>query len=339
MTAPALRAAPVVFLLGAGPAAAAAPMSYLEGFGARAYPVVSLTWALIALSVVVVLIITVLVVVGIARRRRDHDDGGAAVRRDGTGPALRWIYAGLALTTLTLGVFVTATMVTMAAIRAPATTPAVTVSITGHQWWWEARYSAAEVSRTFTTANELHIPVGEPVRIVLNSADVIHSFWVPALGGKMDLIPGQTNAMWIEADHRGVYRGICNEYCGLQHAHMAFRVFADAPEDFAAWWDRQLNDAPEPQTEALARGEALFVRECGACHAVRGTVANGAFGPDLSHLMDRTTLASGTLPNTVGHLSAWIADPQHLKPGTTMPNPDISGPELALIRNFLLTLE
>jgi cytochrome c oxidase subunit 2 len=201
------------------------------------------------------------------------------------------------------------------------------------------RYVSDAPSRIFETANEIHIPVGEPVRLKLTSADVIHTFWVPAISGKTDLIPGQTNVTWLQADEPGVYWGQCNEYCGRQHAHMALRLFADPPEEFQAWWDAQLESAEPPETELGRTGQTNFVLRCGACHAVRGTLAGGDRGPDLTHLMSRTTLAAGMLPNTVGHLSGWIANPQFIKPGSEMPNLDLSGPQLDAIRSYLLTLD
>jgi cytochrome c oxidase subunit 2 len=189
------------------------------------------------------------------------------------------------------------------------------------------------------TANEIHIPVGEPVRLKLGSADVIHTFWVPTLSGKTDLIPGQTNLTWLEADTPGVYRGQCNEYCGQQHAHMALAVYADAPDEFGAWWDRQVQAADRPEAAAVSQGQRQFLLRCGACHAVRGTLAGGRVGPDLTHLMSRSTIAAGMLPNTVGHLSGWVANPQFIKPGSKMPNLELSGPELDEIRSYLLTLQ
>ncbi len=200
------------------------------------------------------------------------------------------------------------------------------------------RYKSDDPSREFTTANEIHVPVGEPVRFELRSADVIHTFWVPALSGKTDLIPGQTNTTWLEADAPGVYRGQCNEYCGQQHAHMALSLYADPPDQFQSWWDGQLRSAPAPAAPAAASGQRQFQQKCAACHSVRGSLAGGRVGPDLTHLMSRGTIAAGLLPNMVGNLSGWIANPQVLKPGCKMPNLELSGPELQAIRSYLLTL-
>lgn len=227
----------------------------------------------------------------------------------------------------------------LAAIASPARPPRVTVDVVGHQWWWEVRYDADDPAQAFTTANEIHIPVGRPVRVKLNGADVIHSFWVPALSGKTDTIPGRTNVAWLQADRPGVYRGQCAEYCGVEHAHMALYVVADPPAAFAAWRQAQLQSASAPLTPAAIQGVAVFQARCSACHTVRGTEAGGLVGPDLTHLMSRSTIAAGTLPNSPASLSGWIANPQALKPGARMPPTYLSAGELAQVRAYLETLK
>lgn len=354
MRAPALRragafagawlVAGTVFGLGAGPGWAQQDfqrlsLSYLESAGARGEPVTNLIWGLLLLSIAVVVAVGVLVVTGIAsrgtRERAEFSDGLPVVR---TGGGLGWIYAGLIATTIALAAYTVWTVNILAAIADPAEEPLVTIEVVGHQWWWEVRYTGGDPEQVFETANEIHIPAGEPVRLRLRSADVIHSFWVPALSGKTDLIPGQVNETWIEADEAGVYRGQCAEYCGEQHAHMALRVFADPPEAFAEWRRGQLALAQPPETETAQAGQRQFNLHCGACHRIRGTVAGGELGPDLTHLMSRTTIAANTLPNTPGHLSGWIANPQTIKPGSKMPRLDISGPQLDAIRAYLTAL-
>jgi len=203
---------------------------------------------------------------------------------------------------------------------------------------WRARYRDKEQPSAFLTANELHIPVGRPVRVELASDDVIHSFWIPQLAGKIDAIPGRTNVLWMQADRPGTYRGQCGEFCGAQHAHMAMVVVAEAPADYAAWRQRQLAPAREAQGP-LAAGQASFVAHCGACHTVRGTQAGGILGPDLTHLMSRKAIAAGILPNTRGNLAAWIADPQSIKPGTRMPAARISPQDLQVVLAWLATLD
>jgi cytochrome c oxidase subunit 2 len=226
----------------------------------------------------------------------------------------------------------------LAQIQAPATKPAVTIEITGRQWWWQVRYLSDDVSRQFTTANEIHIPVSVPVRLKLIGGDVIHSFWVPQLAGKMDAIPGQTNETWIEVAAPGAYAGQCTEYCGVQHAKMALLVVAETAGDFRQWSVHQLTAPNTPEGQAMA-GRHDFQASCAGCHAVRGTDADGSLGPDLSHLMQRHTIASGVLPNNDATLAHWIADPQGLKPGNRMPTLPLPENQLADIHAYLKTLD
>lgn len=315
-------------------------MTYTVGFGAKNYPVVTLLWALLIVSALVIAIVTALLLAGLLQRRDTPPTGDprqVPLGRSGNG--LAWIYIGTAVSAVVLIGAAVWTFSTLAAVSVPPRALALKIDIIGHQWWWEVRYGSGETAKVFTTANEIHIPTGQPVGLTLTSADVIHSFWVPQLTGKTDTIPGQRNESWLEADKPGIYRGQCTEYCGLQHAHMALAVIAETPENFNAWWAAQLQDAPAPQSPTLAAGEQNFVAHCGICHTVRGTKAGGRLGPDLSHLMSRTTIAAGTLPNTPGYLSGWIADPQHIKPGNMMPILDLTGPQLAAIREYVETLK
>jgi cytochrome c oxidase subunit 2 len=296
-----------------------------------------LLWGLIWLSVVVVAIVTLAVVVGIAvRATGDRDPAAVKVERSGNG--LWWIYGGVGLSTLVLLAFVGWTIATMAGIAKPPRPAAFTIEVSARQWWWGFTYDEAGPDKAFTTANEIHIPVGVPVHFALNSPDVIHSFWVPALGGKTDVIPGRTNEMWLEADKPGVYRGQCSEYCGEEHAQMALFVFAEPAPQFEAWRAAQAADATTPAGAAGA-GEAQFVARCGRCHAVRGSAARGELGPDLTHLMSRTSIAAGMLANSIGNLAGWIANPQGIKPDAKMPNIDLSGPELQSMLAYLETLK
>jgi cytochrome c oxidase subunit 2 len=315
------------------------PMAYLRTFGPRADPVTGLTWGLLDLSMAVVTIVTLLVVVGVLLRRQRLGASGFAnlpVGREGGG--LSWIWIGVGLTLVALIGSLGWTVAVMAAVGSPAARPALTLEVTGHQWWWEVRYLGQGPDQTFVTANEIHIPAGRPVLLRLKGADVIHSFWIPALSGKTDTIPGRTNVAWLQADRAGVYRGQCTEYCGLQHAHMAAFVVAEPPAAFEAWRQAQLQPATPAPTGAMELGEQTFVQHCGACHAVRGTAAGGVAGPDLTHLMSRATLAAGTLPNTRAGLAGWIANPQGVKPGTLMPATDLSGPQLGQVSAYLETL-
>jgi cytochrome c oxidase subunit 2 len=313
------------------------PLNYLTSDGPRADPVTGLTWGLIVLSVAVVTIITVAVATGVwVRRDRNKVADLAAVRvLRPPGDGMTWIYVGMPLTVIALAVFLVWTMRVLAAVDAPPRPPRVTLEVTGRQWWWQLRYLDPSGKPLFATANEIHVPVGEPVLIKLLGGDVIHSFWVPALTGKTDTIPGRQNLSWIQANHAGVYRGQCTEYCGLQHAHMAVFVMAEAPAAYAAWRAGQM----APAAASSLPGEAVFVAKCGGCHTVVGTRAHGLKGPDLTHLMSRRTIAAGVLENTVDNLSGWISDPQAQKPGTLMKTTYLSGPQLHDVVGYLETLK
>jgi len=331
-------ALPLPLLVAPFCAAAAQPMSYLRTFGPAGDPVTQLGWGLGVVSVAVCVIVGVLLLYGTLKRRRAPlAPRELAVHADSGGTS--WIYIGVGISTVVLLVCATWTMVTVAAVAMPASADDTTVQITAAQWWWDVRYRNRDPSKVFSTANEIHIPVGRPVRFDLGSPDVIHSFWVPQLAGKIDVIPGQTNTLWLQADAPGTYRGQCAEYCGAQHAHMAMWVIADDPKDYVAWSERQLRPAAPPSSPALQHGESAFVANCGACHTVRGTGAGGILGPDLTHLMSRGTIAAGLLPNTPGNLGAWIANAQALKPDSRMPSMSISGAELSAIVAYLQTLQ
>jgi cytochrome c oxidase subunit 2 len=189
------------------------------------------------------------------------------------------------------------------------------------------------------TANYIHIPAGVPVRVHLGSQDVIHSFWVPELHGKLDMIPGQTNSFWLQADNPGEYKGICAEFCGTQHAKMLFLVVAQPPDEFAAWLEQQQQPAAVPAEPLAQQGLQVFLTGgCVECHAVRGTDATGNLGPDLTHIASRRTLGAGILPNNPGNLGGWIADPQHIKPGNLMPDSPLTGEELQALLAYMATL-
>lgn len=319
---------------------AATPLSYMHAEGARAAPINTLLWALTGVSLAVIVMTIALVLGGMLGGVRAGNllPGRLEVTRGPSG--IVWIIAGVGGSALVLFGAMIWTVVTLAAVASPpAQTADLTIEVTGHQWWWEVLYKGNSPDQQIRTANEIHVPVGRTVAVQLRSADVIHSFWIPALNGKTDLIPGQINETWFEAGRPGVYRGQCTEYCGRQHAHMGLEVIADDPERFEAWKRHALEPAPAPPTPQAQADADMFVRKCGACHTVAGTRAGGVLGPDLSHLMGRQTIAAATMPNTISNLSGWIADPQHIKPGAYMPRLDVSGPELVQIRRFLETLQ
>jgi cytochrome c oxidase subunit II len=204
---------------------------------------------------------------------------------------------------------------------------ALKITVVGHQFWWEARYPNGNV----VTANEIHIPVRTPVVVSVTSDDVIHSFWVPELNRKMDLEPGRTNQVEIYASKVGRYRGQCAEFCGLQHAHMAFWVFADPPAVFARWLDRE--QRPATQTSQL------FLDKCSNCHRIQGTPATAKVGPDLTHVGSRTTIGAGTIPNTLADMEQWIAHPQEVKPGNLMPDLDLTDGQVHELATYLESLK
>lgn len=208
------------------------------------------------------------------------------------------------------------------------------VRVVGHQWWWELEYP----DHGFVTANELHLPLGQVAFLTLESEDVIHSFWLPQLSGKLDVIPNRTNTMWIEPQKTGMFVGQCAEYCGTQHANMLLRVFVHTPEDFERWVREQQQEAR--RDAAHADGRALFATTaCVNCHTVRGLTEIGSFGPDLTHLMSRTTLAAGAAANDEASLVEWLTDPDHIKPGARMPAMKLSDSQIARVAGYLSSLE
>jgi cytochrome c oxidase subunit 2 len=222
-------------------------------------------------------------------------------------------------------------------IRTPT---ALRIQVTGNQWWWDVQYENDIPSLQVTTANEIHIPVGRPVRIDLLSTDVIHSLWIPNLQGKIDLIPGRLNELWLQADRAGVYRGQCAEYCGLQHAKMALVVVAEPSDDFERWLAANRAPAVPPSTPLQQRGKEVVEHgPCAMCHNITGTPAGAHGGPDLTHVGSRSTIGAGTLPNTPGYLGGWIADPQHIKPGNRMPTPGLDDEQLQAVIAYLESLK
>jgi cytochrome c oxidase subunit 2 len=329
-----MRFAGAVMLLGLSTTAVeAVPLQYLSGASDKAQPVVWLTWGVLVVSVAVIIIIGLLLAAAIWHRPGLRMGIGERTALGGEAGGLNWLWIGVSLSALVLLVTVVWTVLVLADIQVPASKPAVTIEVTGKQWWWQVRYMSDDPAQSFTTANEIHIPVGVPVRLKLIGGDVIHSFWVPQLAGKMDAIPGQINETWIDARAPGTYDGQCTEYCGVQHAKMLLRVVAQTPQDFRTWWSHQLS-APNGTSDA-----SEFLGHCGNCHAVRGTQAKGSFGPDLSHLMQRQTLASASMPNDEVTLSRWIANPQELKPGNRMPAIKLSAQEHAQIMTYLKALQ
>jgi cytochrome c oxidase subunit II len=297
------------------------------GYGARR--VAGLWWLLFWIAVGVFVVVVALLGWSLLRRRR----AGTQVR---AGDAVRFIVvAGLILPLLILGLVYAISLGDMAALGNRPGAAAMTIEVTGHEWWWEARYPQTGA----VTANEIHIPVGETVRVKLTTADVLHSFWVPQLAPKTDMIAGRTNDAWLRAEKPGRYRGQCAEYCGLQHAHMAFLVVAEPRADFDSWLNR-LSRPRQPSTAAEQRGLQVFEQSaCASCHTIRGTTAQGRVGPDLSNVGSRWSIGAGTVPNDPGHLGGWIANSQTVKPGNKMPPQPVAAADMQDLLAYLESLK
>jgi cytochrome c oxidase subunit 2 len=309
-----------------------APLNYfLHAHGPAAGPTMLLGWIFAAIAVATCLIVAALLLIAM-RRRRAGGDGNALVHSGSSG--IKWLAIGTGISTaILLGMTVYALIVLdQVGNRPPGA--AIDITVTAYDWWWRADYPGRD---GFTTANEIHIPVGVPVRLRLDSADVIHAFWVPQLAGKTQAIPGIHNEQWLQADTAGAYAGQCTQYCGVQHAHMAFRVIAETPERYAAW--RAAQAMPTSSPPAVNEGRTLFTSRCGGCHTVRGSEANGEHGPDLTHLQSRTTIAAGTLQNTPDNLLQWIRHAQAIKPGNRMPDINLNPSEAVQLSAFLATLQ
>jgi cytochrome c oxidase subunit 2 len=298
----------------------------------------ALLWVFIGVCSTIWLL--VMLVLAIAISRRHKPDRPPLQRHAGQEKASALIVgAAVTATVLIIGGL---TFLSYAATR-PFRSEAddtLLVRLRGYQWWWQVTYSDPDPAKTFQTANEIHIPVGRPVRFELSAADVIHSFWVPNLLGKQDLIPGRSNQVTLTADHPGVYRGQCAEFCGLQHAHMALLVIADDPAGFDAWRNGQIRQAPSSDDPDAVKGRQFVTSHaCAACHTIRGTPAAGTLGPDLTHVASRQTIAAGLLPTTRGSLAAWIVDPQTIKPGNNMPMVPMSADDVTSVSAYLATLK
>lgn len=252
----------------------------------------------------------------------------------------RLVAAATAAAVLGLFALIGASLATDRALAGLPLRGALQVEVTAHQWWWELRYDDADGRKVFTTANELHLPVGRPVQLTLQSADVIHSLWLPSLAGKKDLVPGRPSSLLLQVDRPSVHRGPCAEFCGAQHAQMALLVVAEPPAQFEAWAAGQRRSAAAPADALHARGRAIVTEgACALCHGLAGTPASGRTAPDLTHLASRRQLAAGALPNTPETLARWIADPQRFKPGTTMPAYPLPADDLRAVVAYLGSLQ
>jgi cytochrome c oxidase subunit 2 len=313
----------------------------LQAFGPQAAHIVDLWRVFLAICTLVFLAVMVALALAIRRAPRAPSREPPDLRTVNVPePRLaRNVSAAVGASIVLLLVLLGASVFTDRAIARLPLQDAVNIEVTAHQWWWTVKYVGGPVSETFETANEIHVPVGRPVIVKLKSDDVIHSLWVPSLAGKRDLVPGRTATLAFRADHPGVYRGQCAEFCGFQHTFMAFEVHAHPPADYEQWRQAQLAPPPAPAGAAAQRGQSLFQSiQCAMCHTVQGTLAQGKRAPDLTHLASRRTIAAGTLPNTPENLASWITDPHRHKPGVNMPANALSAEDLAALVAYLGTL-
>ncbi|MDQ7978873.1 cytochrome c oxidase subunit II [Paraburkholderia sp. SARCC-3016] len=334
---------PAVFAAYATRAAGAEPQqNALQPAGVQAAHIGQLWNFTLVVCAIVFAAVLLATLVALMRSRRG--DGTAAPNLDSlTRPERRTrrsvIAASIVSVVALCGLIVADVLTDRALSKLPVDNP-VRIDMTGQQWWWQVHYPEGRGQAGFTTANELHIPVGRPVIVSLQTGDVIHSFWVPNLHGKKDMLPGIATSIVFRADKPGVYRGQCAEFCGAQHALMAMRVIAESPERYDAWLRHQALPATTSLDTTAQHGRDVFEKSaCAGCHTVRGTSANGTLAPDLTHLMSRETLAAGVLANTPANLAAWIRDPHVWKPGVAMPAVPLSDSDLHAVVAWLTTLQ
>ncbi|MGE3809250.1 MAG: cytochrome c oxidase subunit II [Gemmataceae bacterium] len=322
-------------------------LSVFDPASPPAYSIRELFWLVLGITGFIFILVEGMLVYCWFRFRtpRQGDDGHEPPQIYGSNPVeVAWTVAPL-LIVFVLFLLVTRTVFDVHKIDPPE--GALEITVVGHQWWWEFRYhDPDDPHRRIVCANEMHVPVDRPVFLRLESVDVIHSFWIPRLAGKMDVVPHHTNVLWFNAEKAGLYQGQCAEYCGNQHANMLLNVYVDDDSTFNKWFENQKQPArTEPVKEDLESFEAgrdLFLKTaCVNCHTVRGTFAKGTFGPDLTHLMSRKTIASGLLLNDPQHLHDWVDNPQatNMKPGCWMPSFHLTQKEVASIVNYLKELD
>lgn len=312
--------------------------SMLAPAGPIAGRVARLWWFSLAVSTVVYLATMAMLFAAMLRARR-RERSGATADTAGDRRLTAVVIGAVGATVAILMVFFGYDLSVGRTLTIIPSQRPITIELTGHQWWWEVTYADPSPQGRFTTANEIHVPVGEPVLFLLASGDVIHSLWVPNLAGKKDLIPGFTQSFWFQADTAGVYRGQCAEFCGHQHAKMALLVIAEPMAEFQEWARQQRQTATTPSDSMQARGQEIFLTgSCVMCHSIRGTPAGSHAGPDLTHLASRRTIAAGTLPNVRGALAGWIVDPQQVKPGTKMPPNRLTPDDLNALLAYMESL-
>jgi cytochrome c oxidase subunit 2 len=302
------------------PLAAFAQQRILSPAGPAGASLARLGWFVLILSLVVLGVMWLILALVLTRPRGSLDEHEPA----DTGGGQNWIFiGGFAFPAAVLAIMYIAGLDSMShfPLSGGMNTKDAEIRIVGHQWWWELQYLGGPLNEHFTTANEIHIPAGRTVDIDLASEDVIHSFWVPALHGKVDLIPGQMNRIRVEASHPGVFRGQCAEFCGAEHAKMIISVVAETPEDYNRWLARMRQPGAVPSTDEQTRGQDVFLSGgCSLCHTIDGTLAAGTVGPNLTHIGSRRKIAANLLDNNTANLMAWVTHARSLKPAVVMPN-------------------
>lgn len=294
------------------------------------------------ITTIVYCLVILAVLIAVARNRQTLATMPAPLPTDEAGErrARRSVAVAIGITIVLLFVMMIASFETSSALGSLNQVNALTIDVYGHQWWWEVRYPNNEAYKVVDTANEIHVPVGVPIRIHGTSRDVIHSFWAPNVHGKRDLMPGYETEIVMQADQPGRWRGQCAEYCGEQHAHMGFYMVAESKEQFTKWLNDQAQCSVAPSTPQTQHGQQVFLSHaCVLCHSIRGTTAGSHVGPDLTHVASRSTIAAGALPNTIGNLGGWIINPQAIKPGSRMPPNQISGSDLQDLLAYLEALK
>ena len=296
---------------------------------------------LVVCAVMYIAVIAMLIGALLRRRRAGEADVVETGRHHRSNPLMRTgLIAWGSVVSFGLVALAIASFFTDRSMASAAAHENLSITVTANQWWWDVQYNAADASKTLRTANELHLPVNVPVRIQLKSNDVIHSFWVPSLAGKQDLIPGRENDISITPRKVGIYRGQCAEFCGAQHAHMAIIVDVESYGQFLNWWHHQLEDAPAPTTPLTLAGYTFVTgRQCASCHTISGTTASSHFGPDLTHFASRRSIAAGTMPMSTGNIYGWVEDPQSAKPGSHMPTIGLEPDQLHAVVAYLETLK
>ena len=317
--------------------------SAVESAGVQAHRLGTLWWVFLGITTVVYVVVMALLIAAFFRVRRAGADSNPDIKPDARREkkVSNIIKGGVVVTTVTLFALMIASFRTGRAIDtlSQAQDP-LSIRVTGQQWWWQIEYQDPTPANMVTTANEIHIPVGRPIKLELVSHDVIHSFWLPNLHGKKDLIPNYPTTLFFQADEPGIYWGQCAEFCGFEHAKMRFMVIAEPQEDFDRWYASSQQPAPEPVTDSQKFGRDIFLKSvCTQCHTIQGTPANGRVGPNLTHVGGKPYIASASLQNDRENLMHWISDPQSIKPGIRMPMNTYSQDELNALVDYLQSLK